>query len=205
MRQLLILAIFFSFHFSFNLAAAAETKNKLVVLGDSLTEGLGVARSMAFPALLEKKIQADGKQWVVVNAGISGATTASGPSRMRWQLKSKPQIIILALGANDGLRGINLQSTEKNLSETIEIAKSEKIQVILAGMMLPPNYGAQYTKNFQALYNRLAKKYHLKKIPFLLEGVAGNPKLNLADGIHPNEKGHEIIAGHVYAAIKDLL
>ncbi len=205
MRQLFILAIFLCTHLTFGSAAAAENKNKLVVLGDSLTEGLGVARSLAFPALLEKKIQADGKQWTVVNAGISGATTASGPSRMRWQLKSKPQMIILALGANDGLRGINLQSTEKNLSETIEIAKKDKIQVILAGMMLPPNYGAQYTKDFQAIYKRLAKKYQLKKIPFLLEGVAGNPKLNLADGIHPNEKGHEIIATHVYAAIKDLL
>jgi acyl-CoA thioesterase-1 len=170
-----------------------------------LTEGLGVARSSAFPALLEKKIQADGKPWVVVNAGISGATTASGPSRMRWQLKSKPQMIILALGANDGLRGLNLANTEKNLSETIEIAQKDHIKIVLAGMKLPPNYGSKYTEAFQAVYQRLAKKYHLQKIPFLLEGVAGNPKLNLADGIHPNEKGHEIIADHVYAAIKGLL
>jgi acyl-CoA thioesterase I len=178
---------------------------KLVVLGDSLTEGYGVSRASAFPALLEKKIIASGKDWVVVNAGISGATTASGPSRIRWQLKSKPKLVILALGANDGLRGLNLASTEKNLSETIAIAQKENIEVILAGMMLPPNYGAQYTKNFQAIYERLAKQYKIRKIPFLLEGVAGNPKLNLTDGIHPNEKGHEIIAGHVFTAIQDRL
>ena len=178
---------------------------KLVVLGDSLTEGYGVARSSAFPAILEKNIKSAGKDWTVINAGISGATTASGPSRMRWQLKSKPKMIILALGANDGLRGLNLASTEKNLSDTIEIAQKEKIEIVLAGMMLPPNYGAQYTKDFQAIYNKLAVKYKIRKIPFLLEGVAGNPKLNLADGIHPNEKGHEIIADHVYKAIQDLL
>jgi acyl-CoA thioesterase-1 len=201
MRQILLLLIFLFPAFIF----ANENQNKLVVLGDSLTEGLGVARSAAFPALLEKKIQADGKSWVVVNAGICGATTASGPSRMRWQLKSKPQLIILALGANDGLRGLNLESTEKNLAETIEIAQRDQVRIVLAGMKLPPNYGAKYSQDFQAIYQRLAKKYHLQKIPFLLEGVAGDPKLNQADGIHPNEKGHEIIADHVYAAIKGLL
>ncbi|MGZ5279245.1 MAG: arylesterase [Pseudobdellovibrionaceae bacterium] len=206
MRQLLILLIFLFSNFLFAVEVNLPDKpHKLVVLGDSLTEGYGVARSSAFPALLEKKIKDSGKPWTVVNAGISGATTASGPSRMRWQLKSRPQLIILALGANDGLRGVNLDSTEKNLAETIEIAQNEKIKIVLAGMMLPPNYGAQYGKNFQALYNRLAKKYQLQKIPFLLEGVAGNPKLNLADGIHPNEKGHEIIADNVYSSIKDLL
>jgi len=206
MRQLLIVLIFLFSNFLFAAEVNPPDKpNKLVVLGDSLTEGYGVARSAAFPALLGTKIKDSGKPWTVVNAGISGATTASGPSRMRWQLKSKPQLIILALGANDGLRGVNLESTEKNLAQTIEIAQKEKIKIVLAGMMLPPNYGAQYGKNFQALYNRLAKKYQLQKIPFLLDGVAGNPKLNLADGIHPNEKGHEIIADHVYKAIKDLL
>jgi len=206
MRQLLIVLIFLFSDFLFAAEVNPPDKpNKLVVLGDSLTEGYGVARSAAFPALLEKKIKDSGKPWTVVNAGISGATTASGPSRMRWQLKSNPQLIILALGANDGLRGVNLESTEKNLAQTIEIAQKEKIKIVLAGMMLPPNYGVQYGKNFQALYNRLAKKYQLQKIPFLLDGVAGNPKLNLADGIHPNEKGHEIIADHVYKAIKDLL
>ncbi len=194
-----------SFWFSFSSLAADPAKSKLVVLGDSLTEGYGVSRLQAYPALLEKKIQADGKSWSVVNAGISGATSASGPSRMRWQMKMKPQMVIVALGANDGLRGLSVESTEKNLSQTIEIAQKEKVKVILAGMMLPPNYGAKYTKDFQEIYNRLAKKYQLQKIPFLLDGVAGNPKLNLADGIHPNEKGHEIIAGHVFDAIKGLL
>lgn len=203
MRYFLFLLM--SFWFSFSSLAADPAKSKLVVLGDSLTEGYGVSRLQAYPALLEKKIQADGKSWSVVNAGISGATSASGPSRMRWQMKMKPQMVIVALGANDGLRGLSVESTEKNLSQTIEIAQKEKVKVILAGMMLPPNYGAKYTKDFQEIYNRLAKKYQLQKIPFLLDGVAGNPKLNLADGIHPNEKGHEIIAGHVFDAIKGLL
>ena len=203
MRYFLFLLM--SFWFSFSSLAADPAKSKLVVLGDSLTEGYGVSRLQAYPALLEKKIQADGKSWSVVNAGISGATSASGPSRMRWQMKMKPQMVIVALGANDGLRGLSVESTEKNLSQTIEIAQKEKVKVILAGMMLPPNYGAKYTKDFQEIYNRLAKKYQLQNIPFLLDGVAGNPKLNLADGIHPNEKGHEIIAGHVFDAIKGLL
>lgn len=192
--------------FSISLLGWATTpQNKLVILGDSLTEGLGVARSAAFPGHLEKKLQAAGKNWVVINAGISGATSASAPSRMRWQMKSKPHVVILALGANDGLRGLDLSSTEKNLGDAIAIAQKENVRVILAGMMLPPNYGAQYAKKFKEMYVHLGQKYKLVKIPFLLEGVAGDPKLNLPDGIHPNEKGHEIIAEHVYSAIKDLL
>lgn len=190
--------------------ASAQTKvsadpKKLLVLGDSLTEGYGIAQAAAYPALLEKKIKASGKNWVVINAGISGSTTASGPGRLKWQLKSKPDLMILALGANDGLRGLDVKATEKNLSDTIEIAKKEKIQVILAGMLLPPNYGEDYRKKFENIYLNLAKKYQLKKIPFLLEGVAGKPELNLADGIHPNEKGHQIISEVIYKNIKDLL
>lgn len=196
--------IFFLLLFLPSLLFAAETK-KLVILGDSLTEGLGVAKSAAFPDLLEKKIKASGKDWTVINAGISGATSASGMSRLKWQLKSKPDLVILALGANDGLRGVDVKSTEKNLSDTIELAQKEKIKVILAGMLLPPNYGAQYSKDFKAIYEHLAKKYSLQKIPFLLEGVAGDPKLNQADGIHPNEKGHKVIAENVFKAIKGLL
>jgi len=193
--------IFISFPFS---QAQAETK-RLLVLGDSLTEGYGIAQAAAYPALLEKKIKASGKNWTVINAGISGSTTASGPARLKWQLKSKPDLMILALGANDGLRGLDVQATEKNLAATIEIAKKEKIPVILAGMLLPPNYGTDYRKKFEEIYLSLAKKYQLKKIPFLLEGVAGKHELNLADGIHPNEKGHQIISDLVYKSIKDLL
>lgn len=194
----------FSFLLSFSLTLSAATK-KLLVLGDSLTEGYGIAKSAAFPALLEKKIKASGKDWIVVNAGVSGATSASGPSRLKWQLKAKPDMMILALGANDGLRGLPLDSTEKNLSRAIEMAEKEKVKVVLAGMMLPLNYGAEYRKKFEDLYQHLADKYKIRKMPFLLEGVAMKPELNLDDGIHPNEKGHEIIAQNVFQFIKDLL
>jgi acyl-CoA thioesterase-1 len=188
-----------------NSAHAIEASKRLLVLGDSLTEGYGVAPSAAFPALVEKKIKASGKNWQVINAGVSGSTTASGPSRLKWQLKTKPDLIILALGANDGLRGLDLKATEKNLANTIEMAQQEKVQVIIAGMLLPPNYGSKYREQFSEMYNHLAQKYKLRKIPFLLEGVAANPKLNLPDGIHPNEKGHEIVAELVYKSIQDLL
>jgi acyl-CoA thioesterase-1 len=185
--------------------ATKESAKRLLMLGDSLTEGYGVAKQSAYPSLLEKKIQEAGKNWVVINASISGATSASGPARLKWQLKTKPDLMILALGANDGLRGVDVKATEKNLADTIELAQKEKVPVILAGMMMPPNYGKEYGKQFQDIYIHLAKKYKLRKIPFLLEGVAGDSKLNQADGIHPNEKGHRIIADKVYEAIKDLL
>lgn len=189
----------------FTSGATWAEPNRLVILGDSLTEGLGVAKQDAFPALLEKKIKALGKNWVVVSSGVSGATTASGPSRMRWNLKTNPKMVILALGANDGLRGLSIEGTEKNLQSTIDIANQAKVKVIIAGMMLPPNYGEDYRKKFQYLYDKIAKKNNLKKIPFLLEGVAGDVKLNQEDGIHPNEKGHAVIAELVFNSIKDLL
>lgn len=195
----------FAMPFFLALSAGAVGPKRLLILGDSLTEGYGVAKTEAYPALLEKKIQASGKNWMVINAGISGSTTASAPSRLKWQLQSKPDLLILALGANDGLRGLDLASLEKNLAEAIEMAQKEKIPVVLAGTLLPLNYGADYRKKFAEIYIRLAKKYKIKRIAFLLEGVAGNPKLNLDDGIHPNEKGHQIVASTVYEAIKEFL
>lgn len=197
-----LLRLFFIQMFSW---AAWGNPGRLVILGDSLTEGLGVAKENTFSSLLEKKIKASGKSWEVINSGISGATSASGPSRMKWNLKAKPQMVIIALGANDGLRGLPIESTEKNLEATIQIAQKEKITVIIAGMLLPPNYGAKYSEQFKNLYEKIAKKYSLKKIPFLLEGVAGNSAMNQDDGIHPNEKGHEKIAETVYQSIKGLL
>lgn len=183
----------------------AETSKRLVILGDSLTEGYGVAKDSAYPALLETLIRKAGKSWTVINAGVTGSTTASGPSRMEWQLKNKPDLMILALGANDGLRGISLNETEKNLAKTIEQAQKAQVKVIIAGMLLPPNYGEGYRNRFSKMYVNLAKKYKIPKIPFLLEGVAGDPKLNQADGIHPNEKGHEIMAKSIFKSIQDQL
>lgn len=187
-------------------SAHAEGKPKtLVVIGDSLTEGYGVARDNSFVALLEKKIAAEGKNWKIVNAGVSGATSASGPSRIKWQLKAKPDLVILALGANDALRGLKPEQTEKNLADSIELAQKEKVNLVLAGMMAPPNYGKEYGDKFSAVFDRLEKKYKVPRIPFLLKDVAGEAKLNQADGIHPNEKGHEVMAKNMYEAIKGML
>lgn len=194
------------FLFLSSLLASAVTAyaapKRLLALGDSLTEGYGVARDSAYPALLEKKIKAAGKDWVVVNAGISGSTSASGPSRVKWQLKTKTDLLILALGANDGLRGLSIESTEKNLAETIELAQKAGAKVILAGMLVPPNYGKDYTSKFEKIYKKLAAKYKIKLLPFLLDQVGGETKFNQTDGIHPNEKGHQIIADNVFKFIQ---
>ncbi len=192
--------------FTFILNSNALAVNKLVVLGDSLTEGYGVSKDSAFPALLEKKFKASGKNWTVVNAGISGSTTASGPSRIKWLLKSnsdKPKLILVILGANDGLRGLKPEESEKNLSQIIEMIQKEKIDVILGGLYMPPNYGKDYTEKFKKIYSSISAKHKIKLIPFILEGVGGQSDKNLADGIHPNEKGHAIVADNIYKVIKD--
>ncbi|WP_413289792.1 arylesterase [Bdellovibrio sp. HCB337] len=200
MRLFLFLAIVFSVSLS-----SAQSK-KLLVLGDSLTEGYGVAKDQAFPAVLEKKIHEGGKkEWTVINAGVSGSTTASGISRMKWAFKNKPDLMILALGANDGLRGLKVEESEKNLGQAIEYAQEQKVPIVLAGLFMPPNYGKEYTEKFKKMYVSLSKKYKVTLIPFVLDKVAGDPKLNLADGIHPNEAGHKIVAETVYQEIKGLL
>ncbi len=186
-------------------SSVSFAQKKLVVLGDSLTEGYGVARDAAYPALLEKKLQAAKKNWTVVNAGVSGSTTASGVSRMKWLFKSKPDAVLLALGANDGLRGLKVEASEKNLGEAIRYAQSQKVKVVLGGLYMPPNYGKDYTSQFKKMYETLAKKYKVVFIPFILENVAGNPKFNLADGIHPNEEGHKVIAENIFEILKGAL
>lgn len=195
--SLLSLVLFFSTNFSQALA-----QKKLIVLGDSLTEGYGVSREAAFPHLMEKKMQAAGMKWSVVNAGVSGSTTASAASRLKWLFKNKPDAVLLILGANDGLRGIKTEDSEKNLSQAIEYIQKEKVKVILGGLYMPPNYGKEYTEKFRKIYSNIAKKYSVPFIPFILDKVAGDPKLNQADGIHPNEEGHKIIADHLFTAIK---
>jgi acyl-CoA thioesterase-1 len=200
MRLFLFLALLFSFSFSF-----AQNK-KLVVLGDSLTEGIGVAKEAAYPALVEKKIHDSGKkEWTVVNAGVSGSTTASVVGRLKWLFKSKPDLLLIVMGANDGLRGLKIEESQKNLAQAIEFAQAQKVPVILGGLYVPPNYGKDYTEKFKKMYQELAKKYKTPLIPFILDKVAGDPKYNQADGIHPNEAGHKIIADTVYQEIKGLL
>lgn len=183
-------------------------EKRMVILGDSLTEGYGVPRESAYPALLEKKLneaKLQGQRWKVVNAGVSGSTSASGLSRLQWQLKSKPDVLIVALGANDGLRGTSPASTKKNLKDVVELAQKNKISVILAGLLMPPNYGPGFTKDFGAIFPAVARETKVPLIPFILEGVAGDPTKNLADGIHPNEKGHEIMADLVFRFLQGVL
>ncbi len=183
----------------------ATEKQKILILGDSISEGYGVAKDQAYPAVLQGLLDKAGKNYEVVSASISGSTTASGPARLRWFLKQKPSLLILALGANDGLRGLNLQQSEANLQETMTIAKKADVRVILAGMQLPPNYGETYRQDFRNMFARLAKTQQADLIPFLLEGVGGVAELNQADGIHPNAKGHAVIAKTVFKSVQTIL
>jgi acyl-CoA thioesterase-1 len=187
-------------------ATTDQASQKVLFLGDSLTEGYGVPKDKAFPALVGVQLKADGYTGVeVVNAGISGSTSASGESRLRWHLKGKFNRVLIALGGNDGLRGLSVSETKKNLEKVILLAQKNHIQVLLAGMQMPPNYGKKYTEEYKDLFFSLARLYHLPMIPFLLEGVAGHPELNQSDGIHPNENGHRKIAEQVTLKLKELL
>lgn len=185
---------------------APSTPVRIVVLGDSLTDGYGVSKEDAYPSLLQTKLREGGfKQASVVNAGISGSTTASAKSRLQWHLKKKPDILLIALGANDGLRGMKLEQTKRNLSELIELARTKGIRILLAGIQIPPNYGKEYVEGFRGIYLSLAKEHSLPMIPFLLEGVGGEKEMNLPDGIHPNEQGHRKMAENVYPHLIKLL
>ncbi len=186
----------------FSVMAGAQSppslNHSLVIIGDSLTEGYGVSAEEAFPAQLQKIFNKNGNNWKVISEGISGSTSASAPSRVRWTLKKPPQMVILALGANDGLRGIEASATEKNLDQALALLTEAHVKVILAGMKMPPNYQGRNKDQFEKIYPRLAKKYHIQLIPFLLKDVAGISSLNQKDGIHPNAKGHAIIAKNIY-------
>ena len=184
----------------------AQATTTIVFLGDSLTEGYGLEKTEAFPYLFEQALKAKGyKDIKVINAGISGSTSASALSRVKWYLHIKPTILVLALGANDGLRGLDPQAMKKNLAMAIKLALERNIQVVLAGIKIPPNYGIQYTKEFEAVYPQLAEEFKIPFIPFLLDGVAARPEMNLPDGIHPNSRGHQIIARHVLENLLPLL
>jgi acyl-CoA thioesterase I len=183
----------------------APAERVVVCLGDSLTEGYGIAPEQAWPSLVERMLRDRGQPVRMVNAGISGSTSASAVSRLRWQLRSKPEIVVIELGANDGLRGVEVAATRANLAAAIELAKQSGARVLLAGMKLPPNYGSEYAAAFEAMFPALAAKYGVALLPFLLEGVAANPDLNQPDGIHPNARGTEIVARNVLAALLPML
>ncbi len=184
--------------------AQVPTK-KLLILGDSLTEGFGVAKDSAFPQQLQKILDAKGYKIKVISAGSSGSTSASAMQRLKWHLQTKPDFLLLALGGNDGLRGLKPEVTYKNLDQAIKLAKSKGIKVFLAGMKMPTNYGQEYRSAFEKTFQDLSLNNSTKLIPFLLEGVAGQQELNQADQIHPNEKGHVMIAETVFKSLKESL
>ena len=177
----------------------------LVFFGDSLTAGLGLSKEQAFPALIDARLQAAGRPWKVVNAGVSGDTTAGGVARLDWIYKQKVDVMFLCLGANDGLRGIPVAETERNLRSILDRAQHEGTRVVLAGIQLPENYGPAYRIAFAQLFPRLAKEYRLPLLPFLLEGVAMDPRLNQPDGIHPTAEGARIVADHVWLVLDPVL
>lgn len=184
---------------------AQERERVIVAFGDSLTAGLGVAANEGYPAVLEEKLKEAGFSYRVVNSGVSGETTAGGLRRVDWVLRSRPEIVVLELGANDGLRGLDLIQTEKNLAGIIERLQEAGVEVILAGMKMPPNYGKEYTEGFERIYPRLAARYRLTLIPFFLDGVAAQSNLNQADGIHPTGQGYRVIVDRIWPIIKPLL
>jgi len=186
-------------------ALANDERPRIVAFGDSLTAGLGVAAEDAYPARLQRRLDDEGLRYRVINAGVSGDTTAGGLRRVDWVLKSRPLLVILELGANDGLRGLKLDETKANLERIIQRCQEASARVVLAGMKLPPNYGTDYTKGFEAIYPELAKQYRLTLMPFFLDGVAGSTSLNQADGIHPTGEGYRLIAEKVLQTVKPLL
>ena len=176
----------------------------VVFLGDSLTAGLGLDENQAYPALLEQALREEGTPVRVINAGVSGDTTAGGLSRLPWLLKQRPDVVVVALGGNDGLRALPLSEVETNLREIIRRSKAAGARVLLLGMKIPPNYGP-YADDFAALYPRLAKELDVPLVPFLLLGVGGVRSLNQADGIHPTAKGQEVLAKNVRPYLEEVL
>ena len=182
-------------------AASPAATRTLAFLGDSLTAGLGLPESQAYPALVQARLRAEGLPWNVVNAGVSGDTTAGGLARMDWLYRRRIDVLVVALGANDGLRGLPLKETEANLRAILRRGRKEGSRLVLAGMQMPENLGPEYRRGFEALYPRLAKEEGAQLIPFLLAGVAMDPTLNQADGIHPNAEGARRVAATVWTAL----
>jgi acyl-CoA thioesterase-1 len=182
-----------------------STAPRIVFLGDSLTAGYGLEKEESVPSLIQKRLQDDGYPYEVVNAGVSGDTSAGGLSRLDWSLAGDVRILVLELGANDGLRGLPVTGLKQNLTEIITRAGARRIRVILTGMEAPPNFGSAYTSEFRNVYRQLAKEHDVTFVPFYLEGVAGIPSLNIADGMHPNAEGSRIVEKTIWAALEPLL
>jgi len=186
-------------------ASGEETAPRIVVLGDSLTAGLGLPIDRSYPSLLAERLKQEGLNYEVVNAGVSGDTSAGGLSRLDWALSGDVRILIVALGGNDGLRGLPVDELKQNLATIIERAQTRHITVVLAGMEAPPNFGRDYIVAFHKVYPDLARRYHVALVPFLLQGVAGIDRLNQRDGIHPTAEGAHIVADNVWAVLKPIV
>lgn len=205
MRMIKVITLLF-FLGSFNITEAQDRKT-ILFFGDSITAGYGIDSEDAFPAIIQSKLDSNNLNYRSVNAGLSGETSAGGVRRVEWVLQQRVDIFVLELGGNDGLRGLDPSDTKRNLQKIIDIVqgKNPEIRIILAGMEAPPNMGQDYTNAFRQVYSELAKENELIFIPFILEGVAGNPELNLPDGIHPTEEGHQIVAELVWGTLRPLL
>ena len=203
MKYKLILAFALIVAFAFK----SNDQKTILFFGDSLTAGYGLSKDQAFPAIVGEKLNAGDEKFKVINAGLSGETTAGGLNRIDWILREPVDIFVLELGANDGLRGLPLEQTRDNLQKIIDKvkAKNPEVKVVIAGMMVPPNLGNDYTSEFQKIFPEIAKKNNAVLIPFLLAGVAGDENLNLTDGIHPNPTGHRVVAENVLDALKAIL
>jgi acyl-CoA thioesterase-1 len=186
-------------------SSVSDDRPRIVAFGDSLTAGLGVQADESYPAQLQRRLDSLGYYYRVINAGVSGDTTAGGLRRVPWILNNKPELVILELGANDGLRGLPVDQTKSNIRQIIRQLQKAGTTVVLAGMKLPPNYGQDYTTSFEAMYQMLAKEYQLVLIPFFLEGVGGSSSLNQADGIHPTKEGYGIIVEQVLKVLRPVL
>ncbi|MCE2733212.1 MAG: arylesterase [Chryseotalea sp.] len=189
------------------LLTSINKPNTILFFGDSLTAGYGLSAEEAFPALLQKELRKKKKECVVINGGLSGETSAGGVSRIDWMLRQPIDVFVLELGANDGLRGLPIEQTEKNLQSIIDKVKKKNpnARLVIAGMMVPPNMGEDYSAKFKKIFPALARRNNATLIPFLLEGVAGNEKLNQPDGIHPTAEGHTIVAKHILPFIEPLV
>jgi len=187
-------------------SAARETKPiKMVVLGDSLSAGLGLSASSAFPARLQKSLEAKGIAVDMINAGVSGDTTSGGRDRLDWSVPEGTEAVILELGANDALRGIDPRVTRAALTDILTRLKARKIAVLLCGMVAPPNYGSDYSARFNAIYPELAKSFGVPLYPFFLEGVASDARLNQADGLHPTAEGVDMIVKNILPTVEAFL
>ena len=185
--------------------AAPPARPKIVALGDSLTAGYGLLETQSYPAMLQQRIDADGYAFEVSNAGVSGDTSAGGLRRLDWALEGDVRVLIVALGGNDGLRGLSAADMKRNLTSITERAKTRGIAVILAGMEAPPNYGPEYVAAFRQVFREVALEQRVLFIPFLLQGVAGRSELNLPDGIHPNAVGAAKVADTVWSVLRPVL